>query len=262
MISMSAITPEEEQIAVHFSSETAKPILVSSIFNGNKVTVYSSHGEWSNLRRIRDLELERQNLFPDLPDYLPVTPAIWVCFTERLALRYLELAEEWERLMSTSPLTVQDLETMRDIARIELNPSDVIAWTDFDRGYLILRPPPKGAPAALMDVDARTRARLRLDLGEARRQYREYGEWYEHVFEPAVPISKILLPPPESKYRYEDNYRKIDKTKAMPPAFLDFHEDDKMDHISDGIHRINASKDLGYTAIPAVVGYRRTYPPP
>ncbi len=243
-------TPEasiREKIEAHFSSEKAKPIPVSSVFGGaEEVKAYSSHGVWSTLRNIREIELERGNVFPDLPDYLPGTAAIWVCFTKRLALRYVELAEEWDRLMGSSPLTEEDEMYLQEIAEVTLKPSDLIAWTDFDQGYLILRPPPKGAPAALMDVDPRVRSRLRLNIEEARRQWQEYGEWYEYVFEPAVPISKIKLPPPWNEWRYKDNKKKIGETGAMPP----------------GIHRINAAKDLGYTAVPAVAAYRRTYPPP
>jgi hypothetical protein len=88
---------------------------------------------------MRELEEERGNVFPVLPDYLPETPAVWICFTKRLALRYLELAEEWERLMSDAPLTEKDLEYMKEIIEVVLKPSDIIAWTDFDQGYLILR---------------------------------------------------------------------------------------------------------------------------
>jgi len=117
------------------------------------------------------------------------------------------------------------------------------------------------APEALMEKDVRVRARLRLDLEEAKRQYQQYGEWYESVFKPMVPIAQIDLPAPWKELRYQDNKKKIGETGKMPPAFLEFHDDTKRFTISDGIHRINAAKDLGYTNVPAVVSYRRTYRP-
>ena len=117
------------------------------------------------------------------------------------------------------------------------------------------------APEALMEKDVRVRARLRLDLEEAKRQYQQYGEWYESVFEPMVPIAQIDLPAPWKELRYQDNKKKIGETGKMPPAFLEFHDDTRRYAIADGIHRINAAKDLGYTNVPAVVSYRRTYRP-
>jgi hypothetical protein len=117
------------------------------------------------------------------------------------------------------------------------------------------------APEALMDEDPRVRGRLRFDVEEARREYQQYGEWYENVFEPMVPIDQIDLPSPWNNLRYEDNKKKIGETGKMPPAFLSFNDTTHIYVISDGIHRINAAKDLGYTHVPAVVSYKRTYPP-
>jgi len=76
-----------------------------------------------------------------------------------------------------------------------------------------------------------------------------------------VPISQIELTPPWNKMRYEDNKKKIGETGKMPPAFLDFDDSTGTYKISDGIHRINAAKDLGYKCVPAVVSRKRKYPP-
>ena len=129
-------------------------------------------------------------------------------------------------------------------------------------GLLAVVPPRPLAPEALMDEDPRVRTRLKLDLEEAKRQYQQYGEWYENVFEPMVPISQIESKAPWNQFRYEDNKKKIGETGKMPPAFLAFNDVTQKYDISDGIHRINAAKDLGYKYVPAVVSRRRTYPPP
>ena len=119
---------------------TAKSMPLSSFTKNREVKAYSSHGSWSTLGKIRELEEERGNIIPKLPEYAPTTNALWVTFDKRMALRYLEDADQWDRLMSDSPLTPKDKEYLKDIVEITLHPSDIVAWTDFDRGYLILRP--------------------------------------------------------------------------------------------------------------------------
>jgi len=111
-----------------------------------------------------------------------------------------------------------------------------------------------------MDEDPRVRARLKNDMEEAKRQYEEYGEWYERVFE-TVLISEIELPAPWSIGRLDNNKKKLQATGAMPPILLDFDDSSQTYKISDGIHRTNAAKQLGYTHVPAVVTYRRIYSP-
>jgi len=117
------------------------------------------------------------------------------------------------------------------------------------------------APTPLMDIDRRVRWRLKIDLDEVKRQYEEYGEWYENVFEPNVPISQIELPKVWNEARYKNNFEKIKATGGVPPIFLGYDEATKAYKISDGIHRVHAVKDLGFTHIPAVVAYRRTHRP-
>ena len=107
--------------------------------------VYSSHGEWSTLGEVRIVEVEeRGNEFPDLSAYPNITPAIWVCRTKRKALRYFALAEDWDLINDTSkPLPKRLRNLLKEIAKIPLKPSDIIACDDGDEGYLILRPTAK-----------------------------------------------------------------------------------------------------------------------
>ena len=117
-----------------------RPITLGELIGERKLVAFNSHGHWSALSGIRELEKEeRENIFPTLIKYPDDTPAIWVCLSARKALRYLEAADEWDRLSGSSPLTREDKEIMRDISQVQLLPSDIVACTDFDDGYLILR---------------------------------------------------------------------------------------------------------------------------
>lgn len=105
-----------------------------------KNTGYNSHGRWSTLGEILSVERERGNPVPrtTLPKN---TPAIWITFEKRIALRYGLLAEEWDRVSDPSkPLTREDKEAMKDIMSIKLNKSDKILCDDGDEGYLLVRP--------------------------------------------------------------------------------------------------------------------------
>ena len=131
-----------ESFTQHFLSDlnNPRPIILGELVGERKLTAFNSHGSWTTLQKIRELERqERGNTFPALIKYPDDTPAIWVCLSTRKALRYLEDADQWERLSSSSPLTKKDKKTMRDVSKVELLPSDVVACTDFDDGYLILR---------------------------------------------------------------------------------------------------------------------------
>ena len=131
-----------ESFTQHFLSDLNNPIPITlgELVGERKLTTFNSHGSWATLRKIRELEREeRGNAFPALIKYPDDTPAIWVCLSARKALRYLEAADQWDRLTSGSPLTREDKETIRDISNVELLPSDIVACTDFDDGYLILR---------------------------------------------------------------------------------------------------------------------------
>ena len=104
-------------------------------------TGYSSHGRWSTIKKIREVEVEdRGNPFPKtkLPND---TPAIWINFDKRMTLRYLVFADDWERIDDKSnKLTKKDRELMEDIYSIPLKKADKIIFGDEDEGYLLVRP--------------------------------------------------------------------------------------------------------------------------
>ena len=103
---------------------------------------YNSHGEWSTIGDIREAELERGNYFPSsLKRFPDDTPAIWITLTARKALRYSVDADAWDRIDAPDgKLTREETEMMRDIPEVELLPTDIIAFTDGDEGYLVVRP--------------------------------------------------------------------------------------------------------------------------
>lgn len=100
---------------------------------------YNSHGKWTTLGRVRKLESERGNRFPTL-EYPDDTPAIWVTKTKRAALRYLEAADEWDRLNGNAPLTKEDETLMAEVYPISPRAQDTIVFDDDDNGYLLVRP--------------------------------------------------------------------------------------------------------------------------
>lgn len=101
---------------------------------------YNSHGYWSTLGNIREVEVEeRGNPFPKTA-YPNATPAIWICFEKRNTLRYVTLADRWEDITAGKPLTSEERDIMRDLISIRLRSSDKIITDDGEGGYLLLRP--------------------------------------------------------------------------------------------------------------------------
>lgn len=114
----------------------------------------------------------------------------------------------------------------------------------FDKQVLSKKNPTKlHTPEPLMDVDRRVLSRLKRDPSTYR-------------FE-TVPISQINMFKVWNPLRYKDNLAKLKATKKMPPVLLQFNWRTRKFDIEDGIHRINAAKDLNYTHVPAVVAYAR-----
>lgn len=102
---------------------------------------YSSHGRWSTFDEIMWVEVvERGNPFPEV-DYPEKTPAIWIAFDKKVALRYAVSVGDWDRLIAGGPLTREEKNIMRyDIVPIPLRKSDRIITDDGSGGYLLIRP--------------------------------------------------------------------------------------------------------------------------
>lgn len=102
---------------------------------------WSSHGCWSTLGEIRELEVEdRENEFPEI-HYPDETPAIWVCFSRREALRYLVLASEVDEIEDPDHvLTLEQEDLLQDVVGVKLDGKCQIVHEDGDGGYLVVRP--------------------------------------------------------------------------------------------------------------------------
>ena len=125
------------------AKRTPSPIRLGELLGVNRPIIgFSNHGEWSTLDEIRKVEKERGNEFPKLSKYPPSMPAMWICLTRRKALRYLAMADDWERIDDlTKPLTPKLRDVMTDeVSEVKILPTDVIAFADGDDGYLVLRP--------------------------------------------------------------------------------------------------------------------------
>jgi len=103
-----------------------------------KNTGYNSHGRWSTLKELKEIEQERGNPFPrtKLPGD---TPAIWINFDKKKTLRYMISADEWDDI-EAGKLTRKQKEMLKDIHSIPLRPTDKILFDDGDEGYLLIRP--------------------------------------------------------------------------------------------------------------------------
>lgn len=128
-----------------------KPLVCSEGYKQNpksgkcefiEVIGYSSHGKWSTFGELEEIEQERGNPFTTV-DYPKNTPAIWLCPTKRLALRYSHSvwADDWDRLSDISqPLTGKEKEALKyEIETIRHKPTDIVVLDDGEEGYLLLR---------------------------------------------------------------------------------------------------------------------------
>lgn len=89
---------------------------------------YSTHGGWSTLDRIKELESERDNYFPDLP-FPPETPAIWICLIPGDCTYY-----------------EADMK-LEDLTEIEIASHHILCAYDFNGGFLLLEPDLQQDPA-------------------------------------------------------------------------------------------------------------------
>lgn len=92
---------------------------------------------------------------------------------------------------------------------------------------------------------------------------KESLELYQHydVYDyQIVPIHDIEEKPIWSKEKFEIVLEKMNKKELLPPVeLLDTPERQKLT-ITDGIHRIAASKNLGFSYVPAIIQHYSTKP--
>ena len=101
---------------------------------------YNSHGHWATLKDMQETELERGNPFPST-NHNPNTPAIWITFSKRDALRYAVLADRWDDIGEGKPLTEDEKDILKyGLEKISLKKTDKIITEDGDGGYLLIRP--------------------------------------------------------------------------------------------------------------------------
>lgn len=109
----------------------------------------------------------------------------------------------------------------------------------------------------------------RLDKGDAARETlrdkaeelasaREYGFYIYHVLE-ILPLADIHPEAVWNDSRIEHIREGIRAGVPLPPIHVSLNKDGKY-HISDGIHRYNASKEAGFTHIPAIVSVYKDVP--
>jgi len=101
----------------------------------------------------------------------------------------------------------------------------------------------------------------RNDYASAWLKWEEYGYWYKQSAI-NVPLSEIEIPPPWNSGRLRDNLEWLEATGKIRPVQLSKDSRNAKYHISDGIHRCNAAKQMNYDAVPAVAYIQMNVPPP
>lgn len=89
-------------------------------------------------------------------------------------------------------------------------------------------------------------------LRDALREFKQTGEWTYHQLE-MVPISDIKVPAAWHEKRLTSAVSGVKTKAAMPPVQLSEQPGETKLHVSDGIHRTNASLQAGFTEVPAIV---------
>jgi hypothetical protein len=96
------------------------------------------------------------------------------------------------------------------------------------------------------------RKMIHNDFAEQYVNFLEDGYWFKDDFE-IVPINEIKDENVWNQQRYETIMQSLEHNMALPPVKLYYDEELKEYRLSDGIHRYNVSKKMGFTHIPAIV---------
>lgn len=94
----------------------------------------------------------------------------------------------------------------------------------------------------------------------AEEEFKNLGGWEKKLFK-IIPISEIENQDIWSQGKYDRALKHIQDGTPLDPVKLGRHVNGTEWAITDGIHRIAASKTLGYTHVPAVVGEWIKEPP-
>jgi hypothetical protein len=100
----------------------------------------------------------------------------------------------------------------------------------------------------------------RNNYAQAWLTWEEWGAWTKQTYA-VVPLAEIDIPSPWSNAKLRDNVEWIHRTGKTRPVQLYKGKGGKYT-ISDGIHRCNAARELGYDAVPAVISIEMDAPPP
>jgi 2'-5' RNA ligase len=94
----------------------------------------------------------------------------------------------------------------------------------------------------------------------AEEEFKNFGGWEKKLFK-IIPISEVEQQDIWSQGKYDRALKHIQDGTPLDPVKLGRHVNGAEWAITDGIHRIAASKTLGYTHVPAVVGEWIKEPP-
>ena len=101
-------------------------------------------------------------------------------------------------------------------------------------------------------MDARLREKLRPDPAREAEEARDRGFFTRYELR-QIPLKQIIPQDVWNADKYDRAKAAIASRTPLPP--IEVHAKGNRFGISDGIHRFNASRDLGLTHIPAIINY-------
>lgn len=100
------------------------------------------------------------------------------------------------------------------------------------------------------------------DFAAKMKEYKEYGGWTQYSYK-LIPVNDIEVKPIWSQSKFDNTLKEMKNGLPVVPVRLEEHYNMPGTWaITDGIHRIAASKEMGYTHVPAFVAEWITEPPP